>query len=153
MFEKILICLDGSKAAEQIIPYVTVEAERLKSKLVLLRVVSLPEVTVPISVPGVPGGPISTLGTMKQMQPRENDAENYLKPIAESLRQKGHDVEYEVVPGMPGEAIVRYAVENEITLIAIGTHGHNVARRFLVGSTADYVIRHSNIPVLTIRPV
>jgi nucleotide-binding universal stress UspA family protein len=87
------------------------------------------------------------------MQPRESEAENYLKQIAGSLQQQGYDIEYSVVPGMSGEVIVDYAIENDITLIAIGTHGHNIARRFFVGSTADYVIHHSNIPVLTIRPL
>jgi nucleotide-binding universal stress UspA family protein len=153
MFEKILVCLDGSKAAEQILPSITSEASRLKSKLVLLRVVSLPEVTVPISVPGVPGGPVNTEGTLKQVQSRQKDAEDYLKLIALSLQQQGLDVEYAVVPGMSGEAIVDYAAGNDITLITIGTHGHNFARRFFLGSTADYVIRHTTVPVLTIRPL
>ena len=152
MFEKILVCLDGSKAAEQLLTVITADARRIKSKLVLLRVVSLPEVTVPISVPGVPGGPVNTEGTLKQVQSRQKEAEDYLEFIAVPLQQQGLDVEYAVVPGMSGEAIVAYAAENNITLITIGTHGHNFARRFFLGSTADYVIRHSNIPVLTIRP-
>jgi len=152
MLEKILVCLDGSKAAEQILPYVTAEAKRAQSTLTLFRVISLPEVTVPISVPGVTGGQVSTIGTRNQMQPKENEAEKYLQSIAESLRGQGLDVDYVVLPGMSGETIVDFAAENGITLIAIGTHGHNVARRFFVGSTADYVLRHSNIPVLTVRP-
>jgi len=152
MLEKILVCLDGSKATEQILPYVTAEAKRAQSKLILIRVISLPEVTVPISVPGVTGGQVSTIGTRNQMQPKESEAENYLQSIAESLLGQGFDVDIVVVPGMSGEIIVGYAIENGITLIAIGTHGHNIARRLFVGSTADYVLRHSNIPVLIVRP-
>ena len=38
MFEKILVCLDGSRLAEQIIPYGSEVATRFKSRLGLLRV-------------------------------------------------------------------------------------------------------------------
>ena len=54
-------------------------------------------------------------------------------------------------PAQPGETIVNYAQENECTLIAIATHGHGGFRRFALGSTADYVVHHSSIPVLTVR--
>jgi nucleotide-binding universal stress UspA family protein len=152
MFKKILVCLDGSKAAEQILDYISEDAALAGSKLVLLRVISLPEITVPIQVPGVSGVPISTGATMKHMTTKENEATAYLEQTAEQLRPKNLNIEYEVVPGIPGEAIVDYAQENDIKLIAIGTHGHSAARRFFLGSTADYVLRHSNLPVLTIRP-
>jgi len=152
MFEKILVCLDGSKAAEQILPLITADAQRCSSQLVLLRVVSLPEVTVPINLPGVPGIPISTESTRKHVQARSEEAETYLQKIAGDLQQQNFAVDYAAVPGTPGEAIVEYAADNGITLIAIGTHGYSVARRLFIGSTADYVLRHSSIPMLMIRP-
>ena len=86
------------------------------------------------------------------MTTKENEATTYLQQIAEQLHGKNLNVEYEVRPGIPGETIVGYAQENGIKLIAIGTHGHSAARRFFLGSTVDYVLRHTNLPVLTIRP-
>ena len=152
MLEKILVCLDGSKAAEQILPYITGDTKFIGSKLVLLRAVSLPGFSLPLSVPGEPGVPVSTGADIKHMEAKEDEAGAYLQTQTALLRQKGFDVDYAAVPGTAGEIIVHYAEENEITLIAIATHGHNVARRFFVGSTADYVVRHSIIPVLIIRP-
>jgi len=52
---------------------------------------------------------------------------------------------------VPRRDYVKYAQENECTLIAIATHGHGGFRRFALGSTADYVVHHSAIPVLN-RP-
>jgi len=152
MLEKILVCMDGSKAAEQIIHLITDDTRLVSSKLTLFRVINLPDITIPLSVPGEPGVPISTGVFRKQTQTREEEAASYLQDVADELHKKGIDANYEVMPGAAGDTIIHYAIENDITLIALGTHGHNIARRFFVGSTADFVIRHSPIPVLVIRP-
>ena len=152
MLEKILVCLDGSKTAEKVLDKITGEALKSQSKIVLLRVTSLPEITVPLAAPGVPGLPMSSEAFRKQSQAEQDEAEKYLKTVADKLIEKGLNVEYAVVPGMSGEAIVEYAGSNDCTLIAIGTHGHGFARRFFLGSTADYVIRHAGVPILIVRP-
>jgi len=51
MFERIIVCLDGSELAEQILPYVVEQARRFNSALGLLRVVSEPV----LLTPGIPG--------------------------------------------------------------------------------------------------
>jgi nucleotide-binding universal stress UspA family protein len=152
MLEKILICLDGSKTAENILPYITGDPRFKVSKLVLFRAVSLNDIAVPIATPGEPGSPISTMAQREDILNREEQAMAYLSGIAKELTAKGFETDTAVIPGAAGDLIVHYAAENEITLIAMGTHGHNVARRFFVGSTADYVVRHSPAPVLMIRP-
>jgi nucleotide-binding universal stress UspA family protein len=153
MLEKILVCLDGSKEAEQILPYITGDTKFSNSELILFRVISLPDVTIPVSVPGEPGMPLSTGAIWKQIQTRQDEAMFYLQNIAASLRNMGLNIDYAIMPGTAGDTIVHYALQNGITLIAIATHGHGVARRFFVGSTADFVARHSPIPVLLIRPI
>ena len=152
MLEKILVCLDGSKTAEKVLDHITDDALKSQSKIVLLRVTGLPEVTVPLAAPGVPGIPMSSEAVRKASQEREEEAGEYLKAMAEKLTAKGLSVEYAVIPGMSGETIIEYAKSNDCSLIAIGTHGHGFARRLFLGSTADYVIRHTDIPVLVIRP-
>jgi nucleotide-binding universal stress UspA family protein len=42
MFDRVLVCLDGSKLSEQILPYAVEEALRFQGKLVLLQVVPEP---------------------------------------------------------------------------------------------------------------
>ncbi len=151
MFEKILVCLDGSCAAEEILPYVIDEALSYRSKVVLLRVVSLPEITVPISIPGQPGTPMTTKGTIRRTRNEESEAAEYLKRIAEPMREKGLDVESVVLPGIAGETITNYSQENGFELIAIATHGHGGLRRLVLGSTADFVLRHASLPILIVR--
>ncbi|MFC2068297.1 universal stress protein [Chloroflexota bacterium] len=152
MFEKILVCLDGSSAAEEILSYVTDEALSYHSKVVLLRVVSLPELTVPFGVPGYPSTPITTESTMRHTNIEEGEAVEYLKRIAEPLLEKGINVECVILPGVVGETITNYGQENGFELVAIAAHGHGGLRRLVIGSTADFVLHHSSLPILIVRP-
>ena len=43
MFRKVVVCLDGSSLAEQILPYVTEGALRFNTKVVLLQVLKITE--------------------------------------------------------------------------------------------------------------
>ena len=47
MFQKILACLDGSKLAEQILPYAAEQAVRFSGSLVLFQVVSIASFPTP----------------------------------------------------------------------------------------------------------
>jgi len=152
MFERIVVCLDGSSVAEEILPYVTDEELAHHSKVVLLSVVSLPEITVPIGIPGEPGIPMSTEGAARRTRKEESEADDYLRRIAEPMREKGLDVQCVVLPGIAGETITNYARENGCKLIAIATHGHGGVRRLVLGSTADFVLHHSSVPLLIVRP-
>jgi len=151
MFEKVLVCLDGSAAAEKTLQFITHEAVHLRSELVLLRVVALPEVLIPANIPGSPGLPVRTQGAIKRATEQEDEARSYLEGVAGPLRDRGIKVETAVIPGASGETILNYAQENACTLIVIGAHGHGGFRRFALVSTADYVVHRSEVPVLTVR--
>ncbi len=49
--------------------------------------------------------------------------------------------------GPPDSEIVRYANEHGVELIVLGSHGHGVVRRFILGSVADRVLRQASCPV------
>jgi len=64
-----------------------------------------------------------------------------------------HDVPVErvLLDGTPSREIVRYAEENDIDLVVMGTHGRGGIDRLLLGSVAEKVVRASHVPVLTVR--
>jgi nucleotide-binding universal stress UspA family protein len=152
MLEKILVCLDGSKAAEYILNHITDDAARLHARMILLRVIRLPESIMPVNIPGQPGMLVRTESTLGNNPAEESEARLYLSSIAEPLRKKRLNVESVVLQGSAGESIIKYAQDNDCSLIAIATHGHGGLRRLALGSTADYVLQHSPLPVLTVRP-
>ncbi|MDJ0835132.1 MAG: universal stress protein [Acidobacteriota bacterium] len=53
--------------------------------------------------------------------------------------------------GRPGPVIVHYAHDNEIDLIVMGTHGYKGFQRLLMGSVAEYILRHADCPVITVK--
>jgi nucleotide-binding universal stress UspA family protein len=52
----------------------------------------------------------------------------------------------------PARAILEYARDHGMDLIAVATHGRGAGGRLLVGSVADKVLRGASIPVLIHRP-
>lgn len=60
-------------------------------------------------------------------------------------------IERSVIRGIPHEAIVKFAKENKVDLIVMGTHGRKGVGRILFGSTAAQVVRFAPCPVLTVR--
>lgn len=65
---------------------------------------------------------------------------------------RGHkDIERIVIKGIPHEEIIKFAGENKIDLIVIGTHGRKGLDKVLFGSTAAKVVRDAPCPVMTVR--
>ena len=151
MFKKILVCLDGSDLAEQILPYAKEQAKSFKSAVVLLHVTPEP-VIVPPGIPGEPGYPIQTRSMVKEMQQEMIHAKEYLDSLAHSFKELGIRAKSVILEGSAGESIVNYARENKINLIAVATHGRSGVGRAILGSVADFVLRESGLPILTIRP-
>jgi len=151
MFEKILVCLDGSELAEQILPYAVEEGLRFQGNLVLLQVVPEPIAFSP-GIPGTASVPVRTDTMLEEAKKALNDARDYLEEIATPLRKKGIQVEAVSILGGAGEAILSYASKNNVDLITIATHGRSGLRRGIFGSVADYVLRESGLPMLVIRP-
>jgi len=134
MFDKILVCLDGSELAAQILPYAKVQAVQFSSELHLLNV-------------------IERSGREREGGRPENPGmAAYLNRIAEPLLKEEIEVNCATVEGTPGEAILDYAEQNEIDLIAMATHGRSGLKRAVLGSVAGFVLRGSGLPILIIRP-
>jgi nucleotide-binding universal stress UspA family protein len=60
------------------------------------------------------------------------------------------DVEIRIVAGVATAVILREAERLKADAIVLATSGRGVARRFLMGTTADRVIRHAPCPVLVV---
>jgi nucleotide-binding universal stress UspA family protein len=89
---------------------------------------------------------------LEHFQKEMEEAPAYLEEKAQPLRELGADVDCVVLEGNPSEAIVGYASDNKASLIAIATHGHTGLMHIAMGSTAEYVLKHSRLPVLMIKP-
>jgi len=143
LFSSIVVPLDGSSLAEQILPEVVALAKLGEVKIRLLHVLK-PQTSAQKTMRG-------------QEAPwwdKDVAAANvYLFRTAAKLREEGFITTTDVVFGENiAEAIVDYAGREKANLIAIATHGRGGISRALRGSLADVVTRTSRTAMLVLRP-
>jgi nucleotide-binding universal stress UspA family protein len=64
---------------------------------------------------------------------------------------KGINVEPVLLEGNPSEELLRYAKEEKMDIVIMGTFGKTGLHRLLLGSVAENLIRHSKVPVMVVR--
>ena len=79
--------------------------------------------------------------------------ENRMEAFCDKQLSDFPNYESKVVTGDPAEEIVKFADEQGIDLIVMGTHGRKGLDRTLMGSVADHVIKNASAPVFTINPL
>jgi len=143
MFNRILVPLDGSKLAEQILPYVRITAGAFQTPIHLLSIVSML--------------PFAALQPMQNPRRRElinsllGKTLEYLSEVKASLDDLGVPISYAVQEGDTPSWIVREAEQDPGTLIAISTHGRSGITRWIMGSVTNDVLHASQNPILVIR--
>jgi len=80
----------------------------------------------------------------------QQDARELLAIVAARLR-RSPPPSHLIRDGDPKRAIVAVAREWNAHLVVVGTHGRSGVSRLLLGSTAEYVVRHAPCPVLVAR--
>ena len=139
---KILVPTDFSDCSESALRYGRAMAAALGASLHLLHVVQDPY-TQPWAAEAFPA-PLGDLLVQWEEQARKRMLETL--PEAEQAH-----VTIATQIGSPFFEIVRYAQEQEIDLIVIGTHGRGPIGHMLLGSVAEKVVRKAPCPVLTVR--
>ncbi|MFC1527475.1 universal stress protein [Candidatus Neomarinimicrobiota bacterium] len=56
-----------------------------------------------------------------------------------------------VIKGHVASSITKYASDNKVDLIVMGSHGHTGLTHFLLGSTTDKVVRSTTCPVMIVK--
>ncbi len=147
--QRILIPLDGSAMAEQILEPAMEIGALMDAEYTLLRVVEpLPYFSIDASA--YPMGELE-LPVLKQLQ---DVAQKYLDGVARAFRERSLKVKTQVVVNQRvADAILETAGTQGSNLIALATHGRSGLGRLILGSVADKVVRASTLPVLVRRPV
>jgi nucleotide-binding universal stress UspA family protein len=146
-FQKILVPLDGSALAEQVLKKsLLLGSDPTTTEITLLTVVGFP---LPMSTPE--GGVV--LDSDDFLQAQTQTAQGHLARMAEHIGTWGAKVRTQVIASpVTWKAIVDFATSGQYDLIAMATHGRGGAARFLLGSVADKVMRSSPVPTLLAHP-
>lgn len=141
-FKKILIATDGSENAARAASYGINLAKATGAQVYALYVVSTEHAVTTRTVMGW------TDAFEEYLANKGGDAVAYVRELGE---EAGIKVEPFFLKGSPAQKILEYAEENDIDLIVMGTQGLTGVKKFLIGSVADKVLRHSKVPVMIIR--
>jgi nucleotide-binding universal stress UspA family protein len=143
MFSKVLVPLDGSMLAEQVLPYARIVAVAFQARVELFRAI--------FAV-----GPELALMTPhhylhEAMAKIRVEADEYLCRIAERLRASAIQVSTTVRLGPVAQEIIDASQGEPDTVVTMCTHGHSGFARWVLGSVTDKVLRGSTTPLLVIR--
>ncbi|MBD1394080.1 universal stress protein [Mucilaginibacter glaciei] len=147
---KILIGIDDSKFAEYAASYGFDIAKTFNAHVGLVHIVE-PSVAPATTTDTIMGMPMQDLGVNQleimdiQNHAGENIIERTIKNYAGDL-EVTHFNEF----GSTADGILSCAKEFNADLIVIGTHSRSGIDRLLMGSVAESVIRHSEVPVLVV---
>lgn len=142
MFKRILVPLDGSKAAEAALEPATYLAGLSGGELLLVRVHSLPDLGFPSEYP-VPA---------YAFEAERKHCETYLMGVAGRVQEGGLQVRWQVLDNAlsVAEQIVDAAAEEKSELIVLTSHGRSGVGRFFLGSVAENVARLAPCPVMIV---
>ncbi len=144
MYRKVMVPLDGSRTAECALPHMQAVVTGCGvADVVLLRVIG------PLPAPGYV---VITEHDRARLEAEHGaEAARYLETIAKRLADEGLSVDTDTAEGDATESIVDYADKHGVDLIVMATHGRTGIGRFMMGSVAERVVRHSNVPILLVR--
>ncbi len=156
VFREMLLPLDGTPLAEQIVSPAAELARLMQGSCTLFRVV---HTDIPEDL-SVPSGPVAVasrvramteeLKALKKRQRREALA--YLEDVAKRIRPLGVAVRTKVILDEKSAKAILDEIAAGTDMVAIETHGYSGLKRLWLGSVADKVIRGAHGPVLVCRP-
>lgn len=146
-FKSIVVPLDGSALAETVLPTVVRIAKKLGLEVFLIRIYSNPY------SPFVSGGGHYAVNVDALMKDIRDQARNYLEAKVIELRKCGvEQISYLLQEGVAADEIVSVADHTPESLIVICSHGRTGVKRWVLGSVTETVVRHSDRPMLVLRP-
>ena len=139
---KILLAADGSSYTKKALAFLVTHSEIAGGD---------GHVVVVNVQPAVPPRVKSMVGAAAVNDYHADEAAKVLKPIEKFLQR--HDIAYTVrwTVGNPGQEIVKAAKKEKAHMVVMGTHGHGILGRALLGSVAQNVLTECDIPVLLVK--
>jgi nucleotide-binding universal stress UspA family protein len=142
MYQTLLVPLDGSPRAENILPHVENLAMQFKSKVYFLQVVTLHDATIQID---------DIDQYLYNINQKKEEIRAYLASIQEGFQKKGIEASCLIEEGAVVETILSVARRENADLIAIASHGRSGLSRVFYGSVAAGIMQKIDRPILVIR--
>ena len=138
MYKHILIPLENSPADETILTHIKPLARMTDAQLLLVHVAD-----------GWVARNFNQLQLAESEEMKQDRA--YLERRRSELAEEGFTCAAVLALGEPSDEIIKLALEKNVDLIAMTTHGHRLISDILYGATADKVRHAVDVPVLLLK--
>lgn len=139
-YQKIMIATDGSKQVEKAIKAGIELAKLTGARLYAIYV---------ISPSGYSPRDFGWQESLRELL--EAEAKKAVSSVEDMGKISGIEVESVILEGHPADEILKFAEQEGMDFIVMGTLGRTGIERFLLGSIAENVVRHSKIPVMVVK--
>jgi nucleotide-binding universal stress UspA family protein len=145
---RILVPTDFSEESAAALGWAGTLQQAFDAEVILLHVID-PAAVAPIVPPigPVPGAGVDPTVVAEVVEQVRRQADEQIARVAAEFGR----ARTLVADGSPGATIVEVAASQWADLIVMGTHGRSGLARVIFGSVAEHVVRHSTVPVLTVR--
>lgn len=143
MYRKILVPLDGSAAAEKVLPHVLDLARTHNAEIVLLQ--------VPLYAYADEGATTTRLTLQKERAQALVASRKYLNRVRSELIRLGVRVSLVIEEGKAAPRIIDYARRTNVDVIAMFSRVRNSWHRIVYGSVVEEVMRGASKPVLLVN--
>jgi nucleotide-binding universal stress UspA family protein len=140
--ERVVIALDGSRFAEQVLPAVDHWVAKGAEAVHLLQVV--PSTRTDNAQDENEHHSVS--------RSHRSDAEQYLSTLSDRLSTQGYTTSWEVSEGDVVATINEAADTFDADLVSLATHGRTGLSRLKMGSVAEHMAQQSSRPLLIVHP-
>ena len=138
-FDRILVPVDLSRNAKPALDLATNLAKANNAEIVLCYVALPP-------LPPLSPETMHTQFDLDALLAKDRSDFEEIVPADRNVRFR-----HEFLQGNPGPEIVKLVANGEFDAVVMATHGRTGFARLVLGSVAEYVIRHSSTPVITIK--
>ncbi len=139
---KVLLPVDGSGHTKKMLAYLTTHEGLLGAspELVVLNV----QLPIPVRAARAVGKEIVT-------EFHHAESEAVLSPVCKFLDRHGLSYKTRTVVGNAAEEILKAAGKDKVDLIMMGSRGHGSIASMILGSVAQKVLTHAEVPVMVVR--
>lgn len=138
MINKILVPIDGSENSEKGLRYACELASKVGATITVLHIVTIP---------------YTGESAVFHIEPLEDAGKMILERAKNLLKEKCAGAHFVLKEGSgnPGHEIVKFAEEENISLIVMSAKGHSALAHLLLGSVSDMVSKHAPCPILIVK--
>ncbi len=141
---KILLGVDESKSCNKAIEKIASLAELIDIEVVVITIVE-------DSINDLPGSGIDIEEKINKYNFKDNAAKKIANSCTKSLINKAKNVKTIIKTGNPALSICEEADNDDYDLIVVADLGKNDIKRFLLGNTAEKIVRHCKKSVLIVK--